>query len=578
MAYIWTQPGSAKYTTTSSTFLPKPAGYPRNIFAKNPDSKYLCIDCDLVLREPIQTYCGHRYCRLCFDEQLGSDNGPVPCKGCEKEEIMDSYLNRKEMHPDRAISRDLSRFAVQCINDSCDWKGIFKDYQQHSGTCEHERIICIHRDGCGAIVKRKNLSQHLEKNCPMRMTKCSFCKNELPFKELRKHQDNCDEFVEDCRFCRQVRLPRIQLKHHQDPEKGDCSNRPVACPYHSVGCTVLMKQEGRDIHCEESVVDHQNLLCNCIMDIKSVIGQAESDRGNIEKLCEQTKSYDIQLTNLQETLKSLQERTQKMQADTVECRTQPKNVGQLESMLKSLSGKVDETKKLCSVLDTKVSTYEGIVAVLNSQIERDGQSVQILERKRQQDRESIEALERKIKAQDRIIALKDVALAEQDLRIQSLELASYDGVMIWKISDFNRRIQEARSGKTTSIYSPCFYTSRHGYKMCSRIYLNGDGMGKGNHVSLFFVIMRSHNDALLRWPFRQKVTFMWLDQNNREHVIDAFRPDPTSSSFQRPKHDMNIASGCPLFMPISQLDSSRHAYVKDDAAFIKIIVDTSDLG
>lgn len=113
--------------------------------------------------------------------------------------------------------------------------------------------------------------------------------------------------------------------------------------------------------------------------------------------------------------------------------------------------------------------------------------------------------------------------------------------------------------------------------MCARIYLNGDGMGKGTHVSLFFVIMRGQYDALLKWPFRQKVTLMFIDQNNREHVVDAFRPDPTSSSFKRPTTEMNIASGCPLLMSLSQLDSVTNAYVKDNAAYVKIIVSTDDL-
>lgn len=55
---------------------------------------------------------------------------------------------------------------------------------------------------------------------------------------------------------------------------------------------------------------------------------------------------------------------------------------------------------------------------------------------------------------------------------------------------------------------PCpaaFYTSRYGYKMCLRAYLNGDGTGRGTHLSLFFVLMRGPHDALLRWPFNQKV-------------------------------------------------------------------------
>ena len=119
---------------------------------------------------------------------------------------------------------------------------------------------------------------------------------------------------------------------------------------------------------------------------------------------------------------------------------------------------------------------------------------------------------------------------------------------------------------------PCF-TDSSPY----RIYLNGDGMGKGKYVSLFFVIMRSQYDALLTWPFKQKVTFMLLDQGPaEEHVVDAFRPDPNSSSFKRPVSEMNIASGCPLFVPLNLLESNK-TYIKDNTAFIKIIVDTQGL-
>lgn len=73
-----------------------------------------------------------------------------------------------------------------------------------------------------------------------------------------------------------------------------------------------------------------------------------------------------------------------------------------------------------------------------------------------------------------------------------------------------------------------------------------------------------------------QVTLMLLDQNHREHVIDAFRPDVTSSSFQRPVSDMNIASGCPLFCPVSKMEA-KNSYVRDDAIFIKAIVDLTGL-
>lgn len=73
-----------------------------------------------------------------------------------------------------------------------------------------------------------------------------------------------------------------------------------------------------------------------------------------------------------------------------------------------------------------------------------------------------------------------------------------------------------------------------------------------------------------------QVTLMLLDQNNREHIIDAFRPDVTSSSFQRPVTEMNIASGCPLFCPVSVMEA-KNSYVRDDAIFIKAIVDLTGL-
>ena len=189
--------------------------------------------------------------------------------------------------------------------------------------------------------------------------------------------------------------------------------------------------------------------------------------------------------------------------------------------------------------------------------------------------ESNRRLERRMESAEHNLALRNVVLADMEEYVRQQQVSSYDGTLLWKITDYARRRNDAIAGRQTSIYSPCFYTSRHGYKMCVRLYLNGDGMGKGTHLSLFFVVMRGDFDALLRWPFRQKVTMMLLDQDNVEHVIDAFRPDPSSSSFQRPRRESNIASGCPLFCPLSELNN--HAYVRDDVMFLKIIVDTLDL-
>ena len=172
---------------------------------------------------------------------------------------------------------------------------------------------------------------------------------------------------------------------------------------------------------------------------------------------------------------------------------------------------------------------------------------------------------------DHSLALTTVTLSDIDVSGQGQAVTSTNGTFLWKIDNFTRKRQEAVSGVQTAIYSPPFYTTQFGYKMCARIYMNGDGFGKNTHISLFFVVMKGEYDALLPWPFQKKITMMLLDQNNGEHMVDAFRSDHESSSFQRPKNNMNVASGSPLFMPLNGL--SNRAYVKDDTMFIKIIVD-----
>ena len=86
--------------------------------------------------------------------------------------------------------------------------------------------------------------------------------------------------------------------------------------------------------------------------------------------------------------------------------------------------------------------------------------------------------------------------------------------------------------------------------------------------------MQGEFDALLQWPFPFKVSLMLLDQNKSSprHVVETFRPDPSSSSFQRPQGEMNVASGCPLFLPHSSLPGK---YLVDDTIFVKIIIHNS---
>ncbi|XP_035665772.1 TNF receptor-associated factor 2-like [Branchiostoma floridae] len=549
-------------------------GYSREIFEVRVEDKYLCSACRLVLREPFQTYCGHRYCKSCLDEIFDLPDIQM-CKQCPQDvQSEDSMLKREQAFPDRAIKRDIGDLPVKCLNAGlCEWKGKAEQYDEHQETCEFVLIPCP-KQGCGKQVMRMDLAAHLEKECAVRQVKCKYCAQEILLKDEKDHLFICPQVPVNCDFCGKKKIPRAQLQQHQDEDTGDCKRLKVACRFAKVGCQAKLEREKLNDHIAKNHVDHLNHLLDNHLTLMEKVNllkqnpQAQHMQQAVSKMDADMKTLFDRIVALENTASQVGGASGSASSEVTKL---------LENRIQQMASKQEEMRHKYVAMETRVATFEGIVAVLNREIEKCSATIEAYERQRRQDREIIESIERKMKSQERIIALKDVALAEQDLRITSLEMTSYDATLLWKIQDFTRKRHDAITGKTTSIYSPCFYTSRTGYKMCARIYLNGDGMGKGSHISLFFVLMRGHFDGLLRWPFRQKVTFMLLDQNNREHVIDAFRPDPTSSSFKRPTSDMNIASGCPLFMPLSQLESTRHAYVRDDAIFLKIIVDTSDL-
>ena len=225
-------------------------------------------------------------------------------------------------------------------------------------------------------------------------------------------------------------------------------------------------------------------------------------------------------------------------------------------------------------LENKTADHEVLLVESNRSIEKANRDVGNVRRLVETVQETVRRVERRIESIEHTLALRNVTLADLEEYVRQQEFSSYDGKLLWKITEFARKRNEAVSGQQVSFFSPCFYTSRYGYKMCARIYLNGDGMGRGTHISVFFVVLRGQYDAILRWPFRQKVTFMLFDQDNVQHVIEAFRPDPNSPSFQRPRRETNIASGCPMFCSLTELNN--HAYVRDDTMFLKIIVDITD--
>ena len=323
---------------------------------------------------------------------------------------------------------------------------------------------------------------------------------------------------------------------------------------------------------EGKTADHEVLL----VESKRSIEQANRSVGNLRRLVETDQET---VRGLERSLAQLEGKTADHEVLFVESKRSieqaNRSVGNLRRLVETDQETVRGLERSLAQLEGKTADHEVLFVESNRSIEQANRSVGNLRRQVETVQETVRGLERKFESIEHTLALRNVTLADLEEYIRQQEFSSHDGQLLWKINEFSRRRNEAVSGKQESFYSPCFLTSRYGFKMCARIHLNGDGMGRGTHISVFFVVMRGQYDAILHWPFKQKVTFMLLDQDNVEHVIDAFTPDPNSSSFQRPRRETNIASGCPMFCSLTELNN--HAYVRDDTMFLKIIVDTTDL-
>ena len=254
---------------------------------------------------------------------------------------------------------------------------------------------------------------------------------------------------------------------------------------------------------------------------------------------------------------------------------------------KNLTHKVDELQRKLRLLEDKNSRQVFEIKTLQTQVQhlQTSKSVSTWDtvsaansfkhHSGSLELSRLDSLEKRYEDMERQVTRLKVHVSEMELQLQASLASTCDGSFMWRIPDLAKRRRDAIDGRITSLYSPPFYTAKNGYKMCIRVYLNGDGMGHKTHLSLFFVLMRGEFDALLKWPFENKVSLILVDQNHRKHIVQTFKPTAESSSFQRPISDMNVASGCPQFCKLSFLDDD--SYIKDDVLFIKCIVDTSQI-
>ena len=166
---------------------------------------------------------------------------------------------------------------------------------------------------------------------------------------------------------------------------------------------------------------------------------------------------------------------------------------------------------------------------------------------------------------------------QQQIKIRNMQAHSREMPMPYKLTSFNQR-----KALRDIIYSPAFYTSPKGYKICLRVDAGGNGDGANTHVSVFAYLMKGENDDYLQWPFTGNLTVELLNQlEDKNHHSKTVKFTSGIDPSQRVVNEERsiLGWGWTKYIPHSNLGhklAKNCQYLKDDRLHFKVSVDTKN--
>ena len=159
----------------------------------------------------------------------------------------------------------------------------------------------------------------------------------------------------------------------------------------------------------------------------------------------------------------------------------------------------------------------------------------------------------------------DKATVDSIRTIDNYKALKNNESVIFEVTNF-----KAWKASELSVDSNSFYSHPGGYKMCIRIYPNGDRGGKGSHVSVSTVLIEGCYDNKLHWPFLGTVTFELLNQledDNHHRMVMSHHAS----------EDRRVGScrGNSKFLPHSSLGRdpvTNTQYLLDDTLYFRVSV------
>lgn len=580
------------------------------------DPRFECPICHLCLKDPCQTECGHRFCRLCIQKWI-SRGQPT----CPMDQIV---IKRSHIYPDAFAKREVLGLKVKCPHHvhGCQLQLTLRNAEEHKLVCTYTPEACP--NFCGTMISLPQLTEHLLTRCQKRLTHCHHCGQAGSHDEM------------------------TSASH----ASGSCASEEIRCDFSAVGCPAVAARKEMTRHAEDKVVDHMLLLCRGLSRLKEEVQVGSTISSAAGRFSNQTiadyQGLVEEVARLQFSIQAQPRvgvdphRLSPSSNSDVQCgdsaqfplsltgaanssgkgsafSTLPRSgcgaglsggastsMGPMEIPPASKCDQLDDSQ----ILSTSSSFPELPIStgpVNHSQGDaysrarwskfRDdvsglGERVAGVERtlthfdKRQKEAD-LKASER----EKEITELQSLRLENSRLknRLDDMEAKYCNGVLLWKIESFWQLVEEAARGGITARYSPPFYTSPQGYKMCLRINPNGVEGYSGKCVSVFVHMMRGDYDDFLPWPFQGHIYITLLDQSPRLNSAGLNKvppprdfpqllvPTPSVAAYQRPSHLRGLKGfGFKDFIHLDELRNpdaeTQGSYVFNDALLVRVDV------
>lgn len=586
----------------SGPLIEKPEGYDYE-FVPKVDERYECSICLLVLREPMQTQCGHRFCRDCIVKWLRESQHRCP--------VDNEPLTESDLFLDNFAKREIQNFNVHCPNTKlgCQVLTTVRSVLAHQSVCPYSQVPCPNK--CSRLLQRRQLEEHVRHQCERRYIPCRDCQQKYFANEIENHGRLCPKGLVRCEHCGDEIIRELLPSHDES-----CPEKNISCTFAALGCEVKIRRGEIEAHLRDSIIIHLNLLCKAVTHLFQL-----NNLQYLKGTGTQVPHREMSPTEMSSIMSGLGQSVQQLSLDmslrsnycspgaiSTSNYTHPINVGSYESGMLSektylqrsqsdpkqhlqsgagtpstgtMEASMLEYSSSCSDIHAGANLSPGsYVAPLSFATGRSGSSGDSIlksgislqdEQKLVLHGQSLLELQAKLENMEKIF--KQKVLKQHEQQISEMEGRICNGQFFWKIRNYSKYQREAERGETSALHSQPFYTlPSGGYKLCIRANLNGVDSACGSHLSLFIHFMQGDFDDVIDWPFNGRIILSVMDQNDlcelRNPVTETLTAKPNLAAFQKPTTPRNHKGfGYMEFLPLSALKNST--YIKNDTLIIR---------